>query len=424
MEKLAPAEIANNKTISPTFCVLPWLGMATRTYGNTAPCCVGEPLEDNLNRTTFSKAWNSSSLKNLRLSMLNGKKSSVCKRCYDEEAVGMASYRLRCNEYWRDYYSFKKFTEQTDEKGFFKEKAVHLDLRLGNKCNLECTMCNPQETIRWESLSDKIQEKAQSLSLKKHIKNHQKFMKTAPSKLWYERKELKNDLYNCIPFLKRVTIAGGEPLLIKEHYSFLEECIRQKEASHISLRYHTNGTVLSPKMFEKWKHFKSVIISISLDDIGERNRYIRYPCSWKKIEQNLEMIDKESPKNVYPKILCTIQIKNIFYFDEFLSYVTEKNFNKIRSYYDDPVHTEVVHHPYFLSCQVLPQNVKKIISQKFENIYKKFPTKTNRFKTIADFMNKEDKSQYLYIFKDYIQALDKVRGTSFASTFPALSKLL
>ena len=425
MEKLNPEEIANNNiNISPTFCVLPWIHLATRTWGGVTPCCVGEPLSENLNETTFSKAWGSHSMRSLRKAMLTGKKSSVCKRCYDEEKVQIASHRVRSNEYWKDYYSFERFTQQTDKKGVYSGKTVYLDLRLGNKCNLECTMCSPQETIRWESLSDKIQKNAKTLILKKYIKNHQNFIKTAPSKLWYEREEFKQDLYNQIPFLKRVTIAGGEPFLIKEHYSFLEECINQKEAHHISLHYHTNGTVLGQELFDKWKHFESVIVFISLDDIGERNRYIRYPCSWTRIEKNLEVIDKKSPKNVHPMILCTIQIKNIFYFDKFLSYLTDKKFNKVHAYYDDLVHTEVVHYPYFLSCQVLPKNVKDIVSERFEKIYKKFPTKTDRFKTIVNFMNGEDKSNLLYVFKDYIQALDESRGTDFKKTFPELSNLL
>ena len=398
--------------------------MATRTWGNVTPCCVGEPLKDNLNETTFTKAWNAQSIQNLRKAMLEGKKSYACKRCYEEEKVHIASHRVRSNKYWKDYYYFDKLIKQTDQTGFFNGKAIYLDLRLGNKCNLECTMCGPQETIRWESLSDKIQKHAKTFVLKKYIKNHQNFMETAPSKLWYEREEFKQDLYRQIPFLKRVTIAGGEPLLIKEHHRFLEECINKKEAHHISLHYHTNGTVLGPELFDKWSHFESVMVFISLDDIKERNYYIRYPCSWKRIENNLEMIDKQSPKNVHPMILCTIQIKNIFYFDEFLSYLTEKRFNKVHAYYDDLIHTEVVHHPYFLSCQVLPKNVKCIISQKFENIYKRFPTKTNRFKTIVNFMNGEDKSDLLYVFKDYIQALDKARGTDFSKTFPELSKFL
>ena len=428
MEKLNSKNIlANQKEISPTFCVLPWLHMATRTWGAVLPCCVGEPLGENLNKSDFSSAWNSSSMRDLRVAMLKGRQSRVCKRCYAEEKAGVASHRVRSNFYWKDYYSFERFIEQTDEKGFFKGKPVYLDMRYGNKCNLECTMCAPQEAIRWEPLSKKIQHEAKSFFVKKYFRrNHQNFMEKAPSKMWqwYEREEVEKDIYKQISNLKRVTIAGGEPLLIKAHYNFLDECIRQKFAHQISLHYHTNGTVLGTGLFDKWRHFKSVMVFISLDDIKERNHYIRYPCSWDKIERNLELIDKESPKNVHPKILCTIQIKNIFYFDDFLNYLMDKKFIKVHAYYEDLVHTEMVHHPFFLNCQVLPNHVKKIVSEKFEGIYKKFPAKTNRLKTIINFMNQEDKSDLIPVFKDFIRALDRARGTDFCKTFPELSELL
>ena len=398
--------------------------MATRTWGAVTPCCVGEPLHVNLNKETFSSAWNSPSMRRLRTAMLKGNKSRICKRCYEEEKAGVASHRLRSNSHWKDYYSFDQFIEQTDRNGYFKGKAVYLDMRYGNKCNLECTMCTPQEAVRWVPLSKKIKDNAEIPFIQKYFKDHQNFIKTAPSKLWYEREEVKRDVYKQIPYLKRVTIAGGEPLLIKEHYEFLDECIHRKSAHQISLHYHTNGTALGTDLFEKWKHFESVMVFISLDDIKERNHYIRYPSSWDKIEKNLELIDKHSPKNVHPMILCTIQIKNIFYFDEFLNYLMDKSFKKVHAYYEDLVHTEVVHHPVFLNCQVLPDNVKQIVSEKFENIYKKFPEKTNRLKTIINFMNQEDKSDLIPAFKDFIKSLDKARGTDFCKTFPELADFL
>ena len=434
MEQLKTKESANNKALSPTFCVLPWLHLATRTWGDITPCCVGEPLGENLNKTDFSTAWNSPSIRKLRRAMLKGKASSVCQRCYDEEKTGIASHRLRSNNHWRAQYSFQSFAEKTDSKGFFKENPVYIDMRLGNKCNLECTMCSPQETVRWESLSQKICKTAKTPALKKYFMGHNLFARVAPSKLWYERETIKKDLYKLIPHLKRLTIAGGEPLLIKEHHVFLDECIKQNEAGHIELHYHTNGTVLSvplsqdssspSPLFEKWRHFKHVMLFVSLDDIQERNRYIRYPSSWRRIERNMEIIDKQTPPNVHSKILCTIQMKNIFYFKEFVTWIMSKNFKKIHACYENLVHTEVLHQPYFLCCQVLPPHVKKIVTQKFESLYKKFPLKTNRFKTIVDFMNGEDKSRFLYIFKDYVSSLDEIRGTDFKKTFPELAHLL
>ena len=71
-----------------------------------------------------------------------------------------------------------------------------------------------------------------------------------------------------------------------------------------------------------------------------------------------------------------------------------------------------------------PKNIKKMVSEKFENIYKKFPEKTDRLKTIVNFMNQEDKSDLIPAFKDFIKSLDKARGTDFCKTFPELSDLL
>ena len=424
MEKLKYKNPRDNKEISPTFCVLPWLHIATRAWGDVTPCCVGETLGENLNVTNFSKVWNSSSMKNLRRKMLKGRKSAICKRCYDEEEVNIASHRVRSNKYWKDYYSFSEFKNQTDRTGGFSPQPIYLDLRLGNKCNLECTMCGPQEAVRWNSLLYKMDEHAKTISLKRWIKSRKSFMKNMPSNLWYEREDIKKDISANIPFLKRVTIAGGEPLLIKEHHWFLDECIKQKQAHHISLHYHTNGTLLDLSLFDKWREFESVMVFISLDALKEKNWYIRFPCSWNRIEKNLELIDKKSPSNVHPMILCTLQIKNIFYFEDFINYIMSKKFKKVHAYYEDLIHTELVHHPYFLSCQLLPLKVKEIVTKKFENLYKAFPSKTNRFKTIIDFMNQKDKSSQLPVFYDYIQSLDKSRGTDFSKTFPELNDIL
>lgn len=155
MEKLKPEEaFKNNRIISLTFCILPWLHLATRTWGGVIPCCVGKPLGENLNDTTFSEVWNSSAMRNLRKMMLKGAEPSICKRCYNEEKVGIISHRMKSHKLWKDYYVPNQILEKTDKTGGFNGKAIYLDLRLGNKCNLECTMCAPPESSRWENLKE------------------------------------------------------------------------------------------------------------------------------------------------------------------------------------------------------------------------------------------------------------------------------
>ena len=204
MEKLKPEGFLKNdriiSPISPTFCILPWLHLATRTWGGVTPCCVGEPLGENLNDTTFSKVWNSSAMKNLRKMMLKGEESSICKRCYNEEKVGIISHRMQSHKLWKNYYISGQLLEKTDKTGDFSGKTIYLDLRLGNKCNLECTMCAPPESSRWENLLEEILKNAKTSNLKKYFFKHESFMKITPSKLWYEREEFKQDLYSQIPF--------------------------------------------------------------------------------------------------------------------------------------------------------------------------------------------------------------------------------
>ena len=417
----------NPDAISPTFCILPWIHMATHTGGNVTPCCISPPLKDeNLNKKSFSDVWNGMAMKSLRKKMLNGEKSSLCTRCYEEEDSGVASHRKRSNIRWGKQLSFKNLLARTDAQGYYNGSFLYLDLRLGNKCNLECNMCSPEETVRWEKLIPKVLGHATNKNLKDFLKKRAaKSIEDDPLlKRWYEKGHVKRDIYDNLSPLKQVTIAGGEPLLIDEHHEFLDECILRNESHHISIHYHTNGTVLNHKLFEKWKHFESVMVFISVDDLGERNRYIRYPTSWKKIEQNLDFIDRESPKNVHPMILCTIQALNIYYFPEFIEWVVRKKFKKVHAYYDSVVHTEPLHQPYYLSCQILPRHVKKIITEKFMTLYDKYGAKAERFKTLINFMNKEDKEKFLCVFLDYLESLDKTRGTNFRETFSELSNLI
>ena len=415
----------DSNEISPTFCILPWIHMATRTWGGVTPCCVSPHFKDeNLNEKSFSEVWNGSSLRQLRKTMMRGEKSPFCKRCYKEEESNIASHRQRSNDRWGKSLSFKKLVEDTDDRGFYKGPFIYLDLRLGNRCNLECNMCSPAESSRWEKLASKIFHHAETEELKKFTEPVTNLKRGQSLNDWFTKDHIKKDILENLSSLRQVTLAGGEPFLIKEHRDFLDECIRQDEAHHIAIHYHTNGTLLDSKLFKKWEKFESVMVFMSLDDLGERNHYIRYPSSWESMVKALHFIDRESPSNVQSIILCTIQALNIFYFPEFAFWVSRQKFKKVSAIFDSIVHTELVHNPYFLNCQVLPKNVKEIVTEKFECLYREFGSKAERFRHMVNFMNKEDKSESLPVLKDHLQALDKSRGTSFSEAFSELSSLL
>ena len=67
--------------------------------------------------------------------------------------------------------------------------------------------------------------------------------------------------------------AGGEALIIDEHYELLEECIKRGHAKNIELRYNSNAVEWRDDLFDLWDEFKRVRFHYSIDALGEQNDY-------------------------------------------------------------------------------------------------------------------------------------------------------
>jgi sulfatase maturation enzyme AslB (radical SAM superfamily) len=145
---------------------------------------------------------------------------------------------------------------------------------------------------------------------------------------WHENPVFWEQLYEQIPNLKQLYFAGGEPLMIKEHKLFLEEIIRQGYADKITIRYNTNGLLVDENIITLWSKFNSVRVGISIDAVGERNHYIRYPADWETLVKNLHRLDN-TPNNIQVSIATAIQILNIKHLPDFAKWKIEQNFKKI-----------------------------------------------------------------------------------------------
>ena len=53
--------------------------------------------------------------------------------------------------------------------------------------------------------------------------------------------------------------AGGEALIMKEHYMVLERIIEMGYAKDIEVRYNSNGLEWDSNLFDLWKEYKNVI---------------------------------------------------------------------------------------------------------------------------------------------------------------------
>jgi MoaA/NifB/PqqE/SkfB family radical SAM enzyme len=447
------------KTGSSSFCVLPWIHLATRPNGDARLCCVtnasgavtgdhtvglvkkenGVPA--NFGRETPLEAFNNQYMRDVRLTMLDSKIPASCTKCFEEESNGVVSKRLwEIYEWNRNGLDFSKLINDTNSDGTVPPVVRYLDLRLGHTCNLKCVMCSPHDSSRWLQDYDKLIEKTKSSQILKQVG----FDKQAFNNTWYEKPEFWNDVFEQIPNITQLYFAGGEPLMIKEHRRFLDEIIKRGYAKNISLRYNSNGIFVNDDIINIWSQFKQVRYAFSIDALMERNNYIRYPTNWKDIERSLWLMDN-SPDNIHCAIACAVQIFNIKHIIDFAKWKLIQGFKKINKFSLDEYETgggiinlHLLYIPTFLSARLLPQTEKEQIEKDFsefkkwlwenyrqdDNFWKDNPYGWSRWEGILKFVMAEDHTHLLPDFKEYVNNLDSIRNISFSKVFPELSNLI
>ena len=265
----------------------------------------------------------------------------------------------------------------------------YVDLRLGNLCNLKCRMCNPYSSSIWAKEWNKVVTKEEQISQDEVTRLAQMDWPTK-DKTWDNIKEI-------MPSVEMIYFTGGEPTLTLQQMSLLEYCI-DNNYTNVTLKYNTNLTNIPDKLVDYWQHFKQVKLNASVDAYGDLDRYIRYPSSWKKIDENLRRF--KAMKNVRLEVHCTVQIYNILKLHELFDYL-----NPMRI----PVYLNILNHPEQLNIRVLPEELKDKAALYLEKNYDIVIRKKD---SIADYMYKEDWSHLLPKFKTYTETLDKSRDES------------
>ena len=75
-------------------------------------------------------------------------------------------------------------------------------------------------------------------------------------------------------------------------------------------------TTVPPYAFDLWKKFDKVQISCSIDDLTDRNYYIRYPTKWIDVENNLNKLLQHKWLDV--SVNQTVSLYNYWYLQALL----------------------------------------------------------------------------------------------------------
>lgn len=385
--------------MSNTFCPLLFQHLATHPHGGVTHCCIadhrgalssakdGENRYYNLNNDTVAETFNSESFRRARLEVLEGKKPRACMRCYSEEAKGMQSKRLEEIKNYPDY-TLDVAKKATDSEGCIQDVQFDfVELRLGNVCNVACRTCNPVSSSKWRNDYDQLQKK-----LTFDITNYD----TKFGFRWPEREEFWEDLLQHCDRVKTFYINGGEPTLIKQHFKFLQR-LADMGRTDVKLWYNINMTNMSEEIIEIWRKFDNVKISCSIDDLEERNEYIRYPTKWDDVMRNFLRLKEEKFEL---DVTQTVSWMNYSTLGDFYNFFYREH--------GVWVHHNYVYDPDILSPAVLPKAMRDAIHDKFSNVFPDW-----KIKELKNMFSGPDKPEKWENAKEYTRKLDEIRNQKF-----------
>ncbi len=394
-----------------TFCMAPWIHMHYMPTGEVLPCCVwpyDEPLGD-VTHDSIYEIWNNSKYKSIRKQMLSGQLPKGCLNCKEKDNAGAHSMRKHMN--FKFTHLFDEMMEKTLEDGTLTDfKMAYFDVRFSNICNFKCRGCSPALSSSWLSDHEKLYDYKSKKS---------KYIQIFPNS------KFENELRELLPFVEEVYFAGGEPLIMREHYIILDELIKMGKTD-IRLVYNTNMSILKFKnknILNYWSQFKNLFVSVSIDDFEERGEYFRKGMSWAETIENIKTVKQLCPHALIT-VNCTVNIMNILNLFNLHSKLVELNIiepeNSIINLMLDPEE---------YSIQVLPPSLKKKVEEKFRRFLfvceQKYPGKfevlKNNFLPVIQFMNAKDNSHLFGKFISRTEKLDEIRGENFRAVFKEFS---
>lgn len=387
---------------SDTFCILPWMHMATNASGNLRVCCNSTPGKNYVTRENgrpykisdpdATDYWNSPVMTGIRQQMIDGERPEMCERCFREEDAGIKSARQSWNQSW---WQDQEYTAIADPR------IRYFDIRLGNLCNLKCRMCNPFASNQWIDewpLVEKALPAGEAERLQKMN--------------WFEGDQTWDNIFEYADYIEEIYLTGGEPTLAISQYRLFDRLIEAGLSKKIRLKYNTNMTNIPQRMVDYWQHFKRIKINASIDAYGDLNRYIRYPTAWSSVEKNLDIFKQMRDQDrCNLQVHITVQVYNILHLDKIFDYLIDNDITDI--------YLNILNHPRYLNIRTLPAELKQQAVSVLEN-YKHI----NKVQGVIDYMLAEDWSQYLPELSDYTCKLDQSRKQDCRIASPEIGKLV
>jgi sulfatase maturation enzyme AslB (radical SAM superfamily) len=359
----------------------------------------------NCRTNTLEEIWRDQPMAQLRKDMLSETANAACGRCYEQEASGFFSGRKSANKHHGHHV--KKLESNPFEMTYW-------DIRFSNLCNLKCRSCGHIFSSQW--YQDQAKLAGGDWKERNTVLNYAGRTET----------DMWSQLEPHLDYVEQIYFAGGEPLLMEEHYRILDELVRRKRFD-VRLIYNTNFTHTDLKgrsVFEYWKQFDSVAVGASLDASGARGEYIRKGTDWSAVEQNRRDMLKICP-DVDFYISPTLSIMNAWHLPDFHREWTEKGLIRAQD-----LNVNILQDPAYYRIDIAPIKYKQLLRIKFEEHIEWLKTQgdslgraTQGFESAVSFMMATDNTHLIDTFWRKTHELDAIRKEKLLDVIPELAAL-
>lgn len=404
---------------SDTFCMLPWSHLHAYPTGQAYPCCLSEmkfPV-GNLREQTLKEVWNGKHMKELRCNMLSEKKSEVCNRCYEQEEMGFFSMRNSSNKNFGHHINR---VDATQEDGTVEKMTLsYWDIRFSNLCNLRCRSCGHIFSSNWYDDQAKIIE-IEGGNPEKWKQKHRRIEYAGRTQL-----DAWEQLEPHLEYVEQIYFAGGEPLIMEEHYRILNALIKAGK-TNVRLIYNTNFSEMRYKkqnVLELWNQFDHVCVGASLDAMGPLAELVRKGTDWAQVERNREDMLRICPQVDF-YISPTLSVMTVFQLPEFHRNWVEKGFLKHQD-----LNVNILQDPAHFRIDILPHAIKEELKKKYEEHiawltpHDSLRRATVGFESAIKFMMADDKTNLIPSFWDRTRKLDNIRDEDLLTLVPELKAI-
>ena len=366
------------------FCSAPWNLLYVGVDGKIQICTKsGINLNGDLTNSSIEEILNSKDYQNLRRDILDDKITHNCQDCLKHENI---VHGKKFSSIRNHYNNLSKFNS-VDHTDITKFNLAAVDLHWSSICDLKCITC-------WAKQSSSIaREQNQSVI-------------HTPTEI---ANKIINYIVNNQSELKEIYLSGGEPTLIKHNLKLLKQI---EKTPDLQLRVNSNlqWNKDNPIIKEILK-FPNVMFTCSIDGIGKKFEYIRRNGQWKKFVENLDYLNEHSNVDIRGNTVFFVLTAQEL--PQIIDFMVE-NYKSI-----DHTVNLIGMGKTFLRARNLPESVKEKSYKNLEISLEKYKDNLSISGCIKNCLyeietaNSED-------YKEYLDQIDKLQGSSWRSLYPEL----